>query len=498
MASDRILSPVERLIGAQQKIEAIKRLRELSGLGLRDAKDAVEHFIRHGAWRPSDTEAVARAHASEDAESRARNDAFARAVLEDPSLLVQSAVQLNPAAKSGLAASLRTELLRLLEGGKKVRAIKRYREAYGVGLADAKQAVEALAAGRELPIPDPVTAPHHPVPLPDPRQAEPVRSDPREVAARRVLVERFGEPPLASAAAECGLFKGFLFVTERRVAFVADRYGSWEVTEDLPRAEFESAVVKEDPFGFDLVIQAGYHSAHFSELSRETADGFVRLLTGASSRGQDAVTPLPQAAPVEHLAPPSEFSSTAATSAVPHPAVAGPTPAPVALAPAAATPPFRPGHSFAAALLAALPVTLYASSPRFFPMEDFPAVANSALFWSLLGIGAMFRGHAAVMLRTGLVVGLVLWAAAHFLDLFSPARAAAVIAMGAAYGSTRGKALVGAVLALPILFFDRLFALSVSEIVFVPTLGFTFWLFQLLVEDWSKSKDATRAPPSGG
>ncbi len=41
------------------------------------------------------------------------------------------------------------EVLELVRGGKKIQAIKLYRERHGVGLAEAKDAVEALAIGRE-------------------------------------------------------------------------------------------------------------------------------------------------------------------------------------------------------------------------------------------------------------------------------------------------------------------------------------------------------------
>ena len=40
-------------------------------------------------------------------------------------------------------------LLELMRDGKKIEAIKLYRERHGVGLKEAKDAVEALAAGRE-------------------------------------------------------------------------------------------------------------------------------------------------------------------------------------------------------------------------------------------------------------------------------------------------------------------------------------------------------------
>lgn len=44
--SERLPPDVVEAITAGRKIEAIKRLREARGLGLREAKDAVERYIR--------------------------------------------------------------------------------------------------------------------------------------------------------------------------------------------------------------------------------------------------------------------------------------------------------------------------------------------------------------------------------------------------------------------------------------------------------------------
>jgi len=49
-----------------------------------------------------------------------------------------------------IAASLRS--------GRKIEAIKRYRELHGVGLKEAKDAVEAIQAGKPFPTPEPVRA----------------------------------------------------------------------------------------------------------------------------------------------------------------------------------------------------------------------------------------------------------------------------------------------------------------------------------------------------
>jgi len=51
------------------------------------------------------------------------------------------------------------ELDAALRGGQKIAAIKRYRELYGVGLKEAKDAVEAIQAGAPPPTPTPVIVP---------------------------------------------------------------------------------------------------------------------------------------------------------------------------------------------------------------------------------------------------------------------------------------------------------------------------------------------------
>ncbi len=47
--------------------------------------------------------------------------------------------------------SIENEIKNLLASGRKIEAIKRYREETGTGLAEAKDAVESLEAGRSFP-----------------------------------------------------------------------------------------------------------------------------------------------------------------------------------------------------------------------------------------------------------------------------------------------------------------------------------------------------------
>ncbi len=97
------------LVRGGRKIEAIKLYRDVTGAGLKEAKDAVEALERDGAGPPK------RAGAT------------------------------GPGVDNA-------EILELLRAGQKIRAIKLYRERTGTGLADSKSAVEAMARAEGLPV----------------------------------------------------------------------------------------------------------------------------------------------------------------------------------------------------------------------------------------------------------------------------------------------------------------------------------------------------------
>ena len=101
---DDLVARVRSLTQAGQKIEAIKLFRERTGAGLKASKDAVEAIQRGQAPRAS---------------------SLGDRAFED-------------------------EVATLLEQGQKIEAIKRYRERTGVGLKEAKDAVEWMAERRGL------------------------------------------------------------------------------------------------------------------------------------------------------------------------------------------------------------------------------------------------------------------------------------------------------------------------------------------------------------
>jgi len=94
-----VVDEVLRLLSAGRKLDAIARYREATGTTLADAKEAVEALGQRQQASPSE-----------------------------------------------LDVELLEEVLSLMGSGQKIEAVKRYRAQKGVGLAEAKQAVEALAA----------------------------------------------------------------------------------------------------------------------------------------------------------------------------------------------------------------------------------------------------------------------------------------------------------------------------------------------------------------
>jgi ribosomal protein L7/L12 len=114
---------VEELLRSGRKIEAIKRYRQQTGVGLKEAKEAVE---RMEAGNVSSKPVVG------------MNDGYS----------VGSDELRNSYSGDSYYSSLsfNDELRELVRKGKKISAIKRYREVTGVGLKEAKDAVDRLEA----------------------------------------------------------------------------------------------------------------------------------------------------------------------------------------------------------------------------------------------------------------------------------------------------------------------------------------------------------------
>ncbi|MEK7784523.1 MAG: ribosomal protein L7/L12, partial [Chloroflexota bacterium] len=103
---------IERLVREGKKIEAIKLFRQLTGAGLKESKDVIDRLDRGDV-------------------SAAANYAATAGPLEITSSTPDHAGQIE-------------KIGRLLNAGNKIEAIKVYRETFGVGLKEAKDAVEKL------------------------------------------------------------------------------------------------------------------------------------------------------------------------------------------------------------------------------------------------------------------------------------------------------------------------------------------------------------------
>jgi large subunit ribosomal protein L7/L12 len=104
------VDPLMDLVRSGKKIEAIKIYRQRMGVGLKEAKEAIEALQRG------------------------------------------ETVPVPPAVSKTFAESDVRDFVSLLRQGKTIAAIKLYREKTGVGLAEAKAAVETLAAEQGIPI----------------------------------------------------------------------------------------------------------------------------------------------------------------------------------------------------------------------------------------------------------------------------------------------------------------------------------------------------------
>ncbi len=152
---------IHSLLQSGKKIEAIKIYRQATGVGLKEAKDAVEALERGepiaiseapAAVSSGDLEADVRAALAQGSKIEAikiyrqatglglKEAKDAVEAMERGETLAAPPPQPTPALIGSLDAQVRD----LLASGKKIEAIKIYREATGLGLKEAKDAVEAI------------------------------------------------------------------------------------------------------------------------------------------------------------------------------------------------------------------------------------------------------------------------------------------------------------------------------------------------------------------
>ena len=109
------LKGVKRLVQERRMIDAVKLYREITGAGLKEAKDAVE------------------------------------AIARGEQVQINNVVTTHVGGATDQAEKMK-DVVRLIKDGNKIEAIKTFREATGVGLKEAKDAVEAIERNRSATI----------------------------------------------------------------------------------------------------------------------------------------------------------------------------------------------------------------------------------------------------------------------------------------------------------------------------------------------------------
>jgi len=141
------------------KIEAIKIYREKTGLGLKESKDAVEFILAGGIpakkrrSRPPVESAAGVRDLLEEGRKDEAIDLYAKFAgvdqytARDAVEQIEREMRLGDEAKEteGLTASDRETIQQLLERGNKIEAIKIYHDKTGLGLKEAKDAIDEMA-----------------------------------------------------------------------------------------------------------------------------------------------------------------------------------------------------------------------------------------------------------------------------------------------------------------------------------------------------------------
>ena len=121
-----VVAEIDRMVTAGQKIHAIKLYRDHTGVGLKEAKDRIDH------WSVSTTAP----HLAAVSNATAVQSAII------PSTPTVSSV------RSALPASVASDIDRLVAGDQRIAAIKVLREQTGLGLKESKLLIDGWVPGR--------------------------------------------------------------------------------------------------------------------------------------------------------------------------------------------------------------------------------------------------------------------------------------------------------------------------------------------------------------
>jgi ribosomal protein L7/L12 len=145
---------IQEALNRGNKIEAIKVYRELTSVGLKEAKDAIEYLIAN-----PDAVSEKKKRAAYDTMDAGIRDMIQEGRIDEAIEVYQKFAGVDEYTAMDAVAEIEHELRqgtgvegvdiddrvrRLVDEGKKIEAIKLYREMTGLGLKEAKDAVEQL------------------------------------------------------------------------------------------------------------------------------------------------------------------------------------------------------------------------------------------------------------------------------------------------------------------------------------------------------------------
>jgi ribosomal protein L7/L12 len=140
------------LLGENQKIMAIKLYRERTGVGLKEAKEAVEAIERGESFPQAVDEALVRllqqGHKIEAIKLYRQRTGVGLNEAKDAVEAIQRGNHFHDLEDS--ENSLHETLVSLLKEGRKIDAIRVFREVTGLGLKESKAVIESIAAKHGL------------------------------------------------------------------------------------------------------------------------------------------------------------------------------------------------------------------------------------------------------------------------------------------------------------------------------------------------------------
>ncbi|MGB1013012.1 MAG: ribosomal protein L7/L12 [Nannocystaceae bacterium] len=288
------LDSVVAYIQKQSKIGAIKELRQLTGLGLKESKEAVEMYMQQRRWPPSiaakvrveQPEATSATSKLDEAEVLARRGQKLRAIKALRSVVRVPLKEAKDAVESFMDNGCWPQSIHAGLAGSGFS--RRAASLADLGGAEPGKACSSTTtAGHASATPTPVTS-RPPVTTPRkqarPQQARPKPTrkpiDPEAAAAMAVLGEHLSGCTIDYFyAVKRDFMPGYLALVGDRGYFLTKRFSHWEVDGEFAKSEGVEAEVRLSFSQVTLCLRAGFLPHTFTGLDEATAKKVVAILS---------------------------------------------------------------------------------------------------------------------------------------------------------------------------------------------------------------------------